>query len=168
MPADLFSFQDNDPIVTKYLNATERAAVALWQTSAEYRFEFHTGHDTGNPIYIRPVGNSDKKNLPKFDTKNKTATSYHARNTTTVSVNTLANGGKLARALGSAAQTEIETLIQTSWASLALLATRFWTNTPAPAIVVAATDKACKAAGCAGRVPITSDKSACDTCFVYQ
>jgi hypothetical protein len=168
MPADLFSFKATDPIVTKYLNATERAAVALCQTSTEYEFEFHTGHDTGNPIYVRPDGNTDKKNLPKFDTKNKTAASYHARNTTSVSVNTLANGGKLASALGSAAQLEIETLISASWASLALLATRFWTDTLAPAVVVAATDKACKATGCAGRVPITSSKSACDTCFAYQ
>jgi hypothetical protein len=60
-----FCFQSNDVMVLDYLSGGETTAVKRWQKSLEYTFEFHFGHDTGNPVYIRPNHNTDTSNLPK-------------------------------------------------------------------------------------------------------
>lgn len=165
--ADVFRFDSTDPLITARLNATEIANVTSWQGSYDYNFEFHNGHPTGYPIYVRPVGNRDTSNLPKFDTKNKSANDYRA-------ITSLANGQKLRSALTSTAQQDVLNVIANNWATLALLATRWWTNKMAPVIVqapiiVQPTDKACNVSTCVGRVPlVTSGKAACDTCFKYQ
>jgi hypothetical protein len=116
-----FEFKEDDPSIIEKLNEVERGAVQTWQTSDNYVFEFHTGHDTGYPLYIRPVNNRDKSNLPKFDTRNHTGDDYP-------SILDLANGQKLNNALGNLDKTEILNLISTEWTTLALLAQRFWTN----------------------------------------
>jgi hypothetical protein len=114
-----FKFQDNDAVVMDYLTAEEVKAVKTWQNSEEYTFEFHDGHDTGNPIYIRPTDNTDSSNLPKMDTKNKSASSYKQ-------ITSLANGAKLNAALKSKAKTEILAIIANEWDSLSVLADRYW------------------------------------------
>jgi hypothetical protein len=167
-----FKFQDDDTTVRTYLNTAERAKVGTWQSSSDFTFEFHEGHGTGYPIYIRPDGNTDKSNLPKFDTLNKTAASYRPKDAKQVSLAALANGNKLLK-LSSKTQADIVAVIDGSWVSLALLASRRWTQTKAPADPLAApTDRACTAtANCTGRVPIVAGKSSkqmCPVCFKYQ
>ena len=165
---DTFHFQANDDLVQRYLNQTERGNVATWQQSDGWVFEFHTGHTTGSPIYVRPDGNTDKSNLPKFDTQNKTANDYST-------CSKLANGGKLIQqtkkgGLSKQDQAELENIIAQSWASLSLLAQRYWTRTPAPQVVQQATTKPCTATpNCTGQVQIVqSGKAPCSVCYKYQ
>ena len=177
-----FRFTAGDAVVVARLNRTERDAVTVWQQLDTYTFEFHDGHDTGNPIYFRAAGNKDKKNVPKIDTLNCTAASYHGthqgRPTGAVSINAFRNGDKLAAALNAASTQEIQNIVATSWNAIALLAQRFWTDTAPPltateiaaaAAAAAPTDKACTVPNCAGRVPIVaSGKAACSVCFKFQ
>lgn len=65
--ADTFKLQNSDPIVRARLNSDERAAVGTWQVETSYDFEFHGGHATGGPIDVRPGGDADTSDLPKFD-----------------------------------------------------------------------------------------------------
>ncbi|MEL7468884.1 MAG: hypothetical protein AAFN27_10550 [Pseudomonadota bacterium] len=113
----------DDEMVKMYLDGGERGAVTTWQASAEYVFEFHGGHTTGNPVYIRPTGNSDKANIPKVDTLNKYAHQY-------TSITDVANDGKLTGALSSGAQDEIVDIIQNEWYHFKLMITRFWNDDP--------------------------------------
>lgn len=118
-----FCFQQTDTIVLDYLKGGEISAVTQWQQNTEYTFEFHFGHDTGNPVYVRPNHNTDTSNLPKIDTKNKYAHQY-------TSIDDLANGGKLKRDLSPTAQNDIITILQNSWDAFQTLATRFWDGEP--------------------------------------
>lgn len=59
---DNFTFTAGDAIVTRYLTGTEIGQIVTQQVSTEYTFEFHGGHTTGYPIYIRPNGNTDGSN----------------------------------------------------------------------------------------------------------
>ncbi len=114
---DTFRLVATDPLIQQtYPGGT----ITLAQTSQNFVFEFHGGHITGNPIYVRVVGNKDNSNVPKFDTKNKVAASY-----TTYS--SLANAGKLDQAkkdkdLKQTDLAEIGTLINRNWAFLQELA----------------------------------------------
>jgi hypothetical protein len=117
---DNFTFTAQDPLVTTYLTATEIKAVKYWQQSGAYELEFHDGHSIGRPIYVRPVGNTDRSNVPKLDTLNKSASDYP-------SVSSLANGMKLRKELKNRDQADLEAVISKSWDSLALLAQRYWT-----------------------------------------
>ena len=182
MAALNFRFTADDTTVIDNLNRTERDAVRVWQTLTTYTFEFHDGHDTGNPIYFRATGNAEKKNLPKIDTLNCTAASYYGtaggKSTGVVSVNAFRNGAKLAAALNAASAQEIQNVVSTSWASIALLAQRYWTNTSPPqtadeiaaaSALAAPADKACSVPLCTGRVPVVgSGKAACSVCFKFQ
>ncbi len=116
---DTFTFTKTDPLVQEYLTAEEIQTITTEQTSDAYVFEFHEGHDTGNPIYVRPDGNTDKSNLPKFDTKNKTAADYPT-------VESLANGGKLRRDLKNKDQNDLMNVIQNDWALLSKMARGYW------------------------------------------
>jgi hypothetical protein len=107
--------------------------VTTWQTSDEFMFEFHPGHTTGYPIYIRPAGNTDSSNVPKIDTKNKFAYHYAA-------ITDIANDGKLTSALSNTAQTELLAIIQAEWASLVTLARRYWEDSPVTATRKTATE----------------------------
>ena len=72
-----WKFTANDPVVRRYMNATERAAVTGWQNDAlPISFEFHPGHATGEPLYIRVDGNDDNANVPKVDTKHASAANF--------------------------------------------------------------------------------------------
>ena len=114
-----FQFKEDDALIRTKLNPTEIGAVKIWQVSDKYEFEFHTGHDTGFPLYIRPANNKDRSNLPKFDTLNKTGASY-------TQIEDLANGAKLKNELDSVARAEILNLLKNEWTTLSLLADRFW------------------------------------------
>ena len=119
-----FEFKKADAQITQRLTATEIAKIVTVQKSTAYYFEFHSGHTTGYPIYVRPKGNSDKSNLPKFDTKNKSATDYKK-------YTDLANGQKLS-GLGQTVQTEIENIIKNNWKILQTFAQRYWDGEDAP------------------------------------
>src|SRR6266481_9312768 len=108
-----FCFQPNDKTVQDYLAVGEVSAV-VWQTSEEYTFEFHFGHETGNPVYIRPKRNEDQSNLPKIDTKNKVKFQYK-------SIDKISNGLKLKQQLSPKAQTDIINVLQNSWDKFQLL-----------------------------------------------
>lgn len=120
--AVLFKFKADDPIIQGYLPSNVRNAITIWQSSDEYDFEFHSGHLTGNPIYIRPAGNRDTSNVPKFDTQNKSASDYTA-------ISSFANGEKLT-GLSTRAKNEILNIIQNNWAALSALARNYWVTGP--------------------------------------
>lgn len=114
-----FTFDRNDPIVRAHLTATEIGTVTHWQQNTEYMFEWHPGHGTGYPLYVRPRQNTTKSNLPKFDTLNHTGAEFR-------NITDLSNGNVLRRDLGNAAQQELLTLIQNEWDALSTLAERMW------------------------------------------
>jgi hypothetical protein len=120
--AVLFRFEADDEIIVAYLPANTRANVTHWQTSDEYNFEFHSGHLTGNPIYIRPDGNRDGSNVPKFDTLNKNASDYST-------IGSFANSGKL-DGLSNRAKNDILAIISNNWAALQALANNYWVMGP--------------------------------------
>lgn len=160
--ATLFSFVADDPIVTTYLTTTERGQVTRWQTTTGWSFEFHTGHTTGYPVYVRPDGNRDTGNLPKMDTKNKGAYHYTA-------LVDFANGNKLRKQLGTGQATDLLAVIAASFATLALLAQRFYDNelpTPTVQPVIVAT-KTCPS--CATAMPFKSKgtKTQCPGCYGF-
>jgi hypothetical protein len=123
MPQENFAWKSDDDLVSSYLTAGERSAITRWQQSVAYVFEFHPGHTTGNPIYVRPVGNTDKSNLPKFDTLNCMAAMYD-------DINKFSNGAKLRQQLNNAAQTDLVQVVTTEWDKLQELARRYWNNEP--------------------------------------
>jgi hypothetical protein len=118
---DTFRVVATDPIVTQYNRGN---LIALAQVSMNFVFEFHGGHETGNPVYVRVVGNKDNSNVPKFDTKNKTAANY-------TSYSKLANSGKLDQAkrdkdLKNTDLTEITNLIVNNFAFFQQLASDYY------------------------------------------
>ena len=159
------------------MNAAERREVAVWQKVDTYTFEFHEGHGTGNPIYIRPNGNEDTKNLPKFDTLNKSPSHFYLGKGTAVKVVTFANGSKLT-ALPAPTQADIEAVVAGSWPSLQLMAQRRWDGEKAPAdpvVKAAPKNKPCSTPKCRGKVPVKAapqggkvPKFPCPTCGVVQ
>lgn len=118
-----WTWDNTDQFVQDYLTGGEIAGVAHWQASGDYTFEFHGGHTTGYPIYIRPTGNTDHSNIPKVDTKNVYVGTYNT-------IADIANDGKLTAALSIAAQAELIAIITNEWATLKTLAERFWTDSP--------------------------------------
>jgi hypothetical protein len=163
--ATVFEFADANPTVRMYMNTAERALVTAWHpVNAGWQIELHPGHPTGEPFYIRIDGNKDKSNVPKADTLNFTAGQY-------ANIATIKNWQKLS-SLGSAKKLVLTTFIVANFTHLTLIAHRWWNDEVAPAdpvIVVAAVDKACIHAPCAGRVPVViSGKAACNTCFKFQ
>ena len=116
--AVLFRFDAEDEVVVAYLASDVRGNITRWQISDEYNFEFHTGHPTGNPIYIRPDGNTDGSNVPKFDTLNHQASDY-------ANINSFANSEKLG-GLSNRAKTDILEIISQNWVALQTLARNYW------------------------------------------
>lgn len=72
----LIKLKVSDLTVSYYLNKMGQRALASTQSSDLYDFEFHPMHTTGNPVYIRMADNDENSNVPKFDTKNKTAPEF--------------------------------------------------------------------------------------------
>ncbi|MCW8307700.1 hypothetical protein AruPA_11670 [Acidiphilium sp. PA] len=76
---DLFRCEPTDPFLTNnYSHLTSQ--IAKHQTSDDYIFELHSGHETGNPIYIRMSNGEEhdksKKLVTKFDTLNFTTVEF--------------------------------------------------------------------------------------------
>jgi hypothetical protein len=81
-----FRFNQNDPIIQYYLDPDDINAITHWQTLGGYTFEFHDMHTTGNPIYIRPDGNTSNSSMTKIDTKNIASPATHYHNARTLNV----------------------------------------------------------------------------------
>lgn len=118
---DLFRLVATDPLVTKYAAG---ATIVGPQTSTGFSFEFHGGHETGNPVYVRIAGNTDKSNVPKFDTLNKTAAKYPT-------YSSLANAGRLDKAkkekdLKNTDLDEISRLIRDNFATFQQIARGYY------------------------------------------
>ncbi len=114
MSKENFKFKSSDATFKKYTRASHRSGVKTWQKSSEYEFELHTGHATGSPVYVRPDGNTDTSNLPKFDTKSKSASDY-------ASITDFANKGKLQKELSKSAQEDLLAVIKANWDVLAFI-----------------------------------------------
>jgi hypothetical protein len=123
-----FTFTRRDRVVTKLLTADEIESCPRWQEFTDaYTFEFHPMHTTGYPIYFRPVDNEDSSNIPKIDTKNIAdgGAKYHT-------VKQIANPRKLTDALNQKQIDDILNIIKDSWATLKIMAERYWTKTDPP------------------------------------
>lgn len=159
---DLFEFKANDQLVTTYTTPQERQLVTRWQTTTGWKFEFHGGHTTGYPVYVRPDGNTDKSNLPKMDTLNKGPNDYRI-------IDRFANGNKLKQALSNLQKTDLLAVVAASFGTLSLIAQRYHTGV-VPVIVVQNVQpvtKLCPA--CQGAMPFLGKgiKSQCPGCYGY-
>jgi hypothetical protein len=118
--ADKFKFEKNDSIVKKYLSKDQIDAVTEWQTTETFDFELHVGHITGLPIYIRPEGNIDQAKLPKFDTKNKSASNY-------AQISNFANSEKLEGSpLKAAGRAQLLSLVKNNWDCFSTIPKKFY------------------------------------------
>jgi hypothetical protein len=113
-----YRFRRDDPIIVGHLRQPEIHDVTTWQASDEYTLEFHPGHPTGYPIYIRPNNCGAKSNLPKIDTRNKFAADY-------ATINQIANSEKLGT-LSNAAKDDLLAVIRDEWDTLQKLSVRIW------------------------------------------
>lgn len=159
---DLFEFKANDQLVQRYLSPQERQQVTRWQTTTGRKFEFHGGHTTGYPVYVRPDTNNDTSNLPKMDTRNKGPNDYRL-------LDRFANGNKLKTQLSNPAKTDLLAIVEHSFATLALISTRYHEGT-LPVIVVQNVQpitKSCPA--CQTAMPFLGKgiKSQCPACYGY-
>ncbi len=175
--ATLWKLQANDQVVLRYLNTAERGRVTDWQEDNwPWNLEFHTGHDTGDPIYIRVDGNADNQNVPKIDTKTTNASDLATDLSAVKNYQKLA-GGKIkgkpyAASLTTGQQATLRVFLQTQLPHLKLIAKRFWNGEDPPpdqvAPVQAATRPCTATTGCAGQVPNTKGKNMCPVCFKFS
>jgi hypothetical protein len=129
-----FRFVKTDPIVAYYLDDSDLTSIVRWQTQYNYTFEFHEMHDTGNPIYIRPDGNTDDSNMTKIDTRNIPNPALHYRNKAKPNqpwIENIPNYSVISR-LGAARISEITSIVAGEWKYLQKLAERKWTNWKKP------------------------------------
>jgi hypothetical protein len=165
--ADVFRFENNDPILRRYLNTAERAQVVAWQqVFMHWSLELHGGHLTGEPIYIRLDGNTDNQNVPKVDTRNHNAAEYN-------NMAAIANYQKLRKALSETEIAALLTFIRINWASLTLIANRYANGQVAPPDPLPPTarpaTKPCNQVGCAGVVQnVRQGLAPCSVCYTYQ
>lgn len=76
MPVN-FNWVASDATLANELSSQDRLSIKVQQKRvADWTFEFHEGHITGNPVYIRPAGCKVKSNLTKMDTKNIPLSTY--------------------------------------------------------------------------------------------
>lgn len=177
----LFKMVSTDPVVQRYLTLAERGRINPAQLGDAWNFEFHGGHETGTPFYIRPRDCTVKSNLSKFDTHTRELVrlEYAAGN--------LRNKEHVA-AMGKADRDHLYAVLAGNWALLADLSRRFVAGDrngdleraqleaeeaerrrQAAARAAAPTTKPCGFPPCPGNVPLVrSGKSACDTCWQYQ
>lgn len=166
-----FSYTKNDDVVRTWLSSDDRNQIGTEQALNTYTFEFHGGHTTGFPIYIRADGDTSTSNLPKFDTRNKSASDYNT-------INKFANSGKLNQYLNQHAKTEILNIVRNEWRRLQTLAANYWNNDrPAQTIQVVEGPGSlpCTHGHCNGTVPLVineftkkREKQKCDTCYTIQ
>jgi hypothetical protein len=130
-----FRFERNDPIVVYFLDGDDLDAITHWQTEAGYTFEFHEMHDIGNPIYIRPDGNTATSSMAKIDTKNIASPALHYKNSKNIKqpwIENIANFSVISK-LGAPRLTEIVTIATHEWKYLQKLADRRWSGWKKPA-----------------------------------
>jgi hypothetical protein len=171
--ADLFKLNANDTLVKKYLTQAERGQIQFAHTSDAWSFEFHGGHETGTPFYIRPKDCNVNSNLTKFDTHTLTGTQLQ------YDAGKIKNGGHVDK-MKKADKELLFTVVSNNWGRLCTLAKRFKGGdeqgadeaqrlAQAALAGPAANDKACPTPNCAGRVPIVaSGKAMCPTCFQFS
>lgn len=168
---DNFTYTANDNIVRTFLSSNDRDQITTEQVSNAYTFEFHGGHTTGYPIYIRADGDNSTSNLPKFDTRNKSAGDYNT-------INKFANSIKLRNHLNQNVQAEILNIVRNEWRRLQTLAANYWTdNRPSQPIQVVEGPNTmpCKFDHCGGKVPLVinqftqkREKQKCAVCYTVQ
>lgn len=117
--AYLFQLEVNEKIVAYYLGKYGQALPSPQQTFT-YDFEFHPMHTTGNPVYIRMVGNDDTSLMTKFDTKNKSAPKLPKKGDRRNAAQDFHNLEKLT--LNSTELAELEVLIKSNFAFLQYMA----------------------------------------------
>jgi hypothetical protein len=130
-----FRFERNDPIVVYFLDEEDLDEIEHWQTENGYTFEFHEMHDIGNPIYIRPDGNTANSSMTKIDTKNIANPALHYRSKAKPNqpwIENSANFNVISR-LGAPRITEIVSIATHEWKYLQKLADRRWSGWKEPA-----------------------------------
>ncbi|MDR3773738.1 MAG: hypothetical protein P4L26_10350 [Terracidiphilus sp.] len=129
-----FRFERNDPIVAYFLDEADLTAITHWQTQIGYTFEFHEMHDIGNPIYIRPDGNTSTSSMTKIDTKNIPDPALHYKNKMNIKqpwIENIANYSVISK-LGTAKINEIASIATHEWKYLQKLADRRWSGWKKP------------------------------------
>jgi hypothetical protein len=144
-----FLWQEDDETVRAHLNQAERNQVPRWQQSTTYKFEFHNGHNTGEPIYVRRNNTVGGKNLTKFDTLNH-------------DTGVMVNDNKLTVQQKS----EVEAILRDSWAQLKLFAHRYHNSILAPPEpqLTQGGAPSCPKRGCSGKGRATSNGHVCTKC----
>lgn len=116
-----FQFNGRDALVLTYLTQAERGRILGPQATDAWTFEFHPGHETGTPIYMRPKGCTVSSNLTKIDTRTMQGTllAYDAGR--------VVNNEVIERSckMKSGDKTAMFTVLQNNWALLADLAHRY-------------------------------------------
>ena len=130
-----FRFERTDPIVAYFLDEEDLSAIKHWQTEHGFTFEFHEMHDIGNPIYIRPDGNTATSSMTKIDTKNIANPAQHYKNKQNPNqpwIENIANFSVISK-LGGPKIKEIATIVANEWKYLQKLADRRWSGWKKPA-----------------------------------
>lgn len=130
-----FRFVRTDPIVAYYLDEDDLGAIHHWQRETGYTFEFHESHETGNPIYIRPDGNTANSNMTKIDTKNIADPAEHykiARFPNRRWIENIPNFNVIS-GLNAPRINEIAGIVTNEWQYLQKLASRRWSGWRKPA-----------------------------------
>jgi len=180
--ATRFKMVATDLLIQTYLTVAERGQINPQQMGDAWDFEFHGGHETGTPFYIRPKDNKATHNLTKFDTHTRDGKPL------TYNLQKMANGDHV-DAMKSTARDHLYAVVSGNWELLCTVSLRFKSGDrngeieqatlaaqaaaallAATAAAAAPTTRACKSAPtCPGHVPIVRQgKAACDTCWVYQ
>ena len=130
-----FRFQRHDPVVEYFLDEADLNAIRHWQTHGGYTFEFHEMHDIGNPIYIRPDGNTAKSSMTKIDTKKIADPALHYldnKNKAKPWIQNIANFGVISK-IGQPQIDEIASIMTHEWKYIQKLADRRWSGWKRPA-----------------------------------
>jgi len=129
-----FRFEKTNEIVAYYLDDSDLTAITHWQTQLGYTFEFHEMHDIGNPIYIRPDGNTSTSSMTKIDTKKIADPALHYKNKakpTAPWIENIANYSVISK-LGTTKINEIAGIFSGEWKYLQKLADRRWSGWKRP------------------------------------
>lgn len=177
----LFKMVATDAVLQTYLTLAERNSIRPSQRGDAWNFEFHGGHETGTPFYIRPDGCGVNRNLSKFDTHTRDGTrlAYAADNM---------RNQEHVEAMSKANRDHLYEVVSGNWILLAAVSKRFPAGdrngdieraalaeeearrrAAALAAQAAPKTKPCTSAACQGNVPIVaSGKAPCDTCWQFQ
>ena len=178
---DLFKVTANHPLIQRYLTQAERGRINPVQNSAGWDFEFHFGHTTGSPIYVRPKGCTVSSNLTKIDTRTLEGVALAYRADGLVNTEVIERTCKMK----SGDKDHMYEVLSGNWNLLVVLARRYYEGDrqgdlereriaaeqlrraqapPQP------TTRKCSQPGCDGDVQIVKpgSKAPCNKCWVYQ